>query len=688
MVVDNNTNVAGDFVDDKKIIEQVGKYLSRFLQEGRKSNFPILSKISDELAIQIWITSCQFITKTLANERAVQIAQLGTFSFSSKRLDIGNNKFIIVQRPVFLLSERLAQTHGITYTRHHVSGEIPVATMNYTAIAIAMGRERDLVEGCIREILQALSRVIAQREAVQFIFYNIGYLVVRDFRARVKFTPNFIKKMDGTGELSRLIEAKKKRPAGPLRAKTSAGRLVSAASQDLPQTRASHQSMRSRSYEEAAPAMSATDILELPEISENEPAPPIVPASPKQKGSLPTVGLFSSEDVRPRVATSPLERKSVSRQNLRQKSAESVASSTDFNREREFEQTVGDYEDVTDNLTYVAFQRRRQEEEKMRKEAQADAILQRYQDNKDNVAMKKERRDNEAARMRAKDVAGFNLKTCLEASQDDIRQSRKATSARAYIFKNRPLTPARFQKQHNYSDALAEQVDAKALKHRNYRSHTDKMEREEQCQLAAEIELMRTDHRAKSKLNQRNYRKALGSQIRVKKDITDKSENQEELAEPSIPSVPYFGRNHITQDKAIEQKARDRALFKAQLAMASEKRRNAIKKHLQTQQSESQVLRRTHTDLLIDQKRNYEAAVDRRRSLEANWIEHAKEKREREHHQIKFNRDQRTLLEKDAELHDKYAILFKEKPTGYTSGRFKSNIWRESRYIPGSRLMV
>ena len=47
--------------------------------------------------------------------------------------------------------------------------------MNYTAIAIAMGRERDLVEGCIREILQALSRVISYREPVQFLFYNIGY---------------------------------------------------------------------------------------------------------------------------------------------------------------------------------------------------------------------------------------------------------------------------------------------------------------------------------------------------------------------------------------------------------------------------------------------------------------------------------------------------------------------------------
>lgn len=206
--------------------------------------------------------------------------------------------------------------------------------------------------------------------------------------------------------------------------------------------------------------------------------------------------------------------------------------------------------------------------------------------------------------------------------------------------------------------------------------------------MAKEIEEMMAENKAQRKINQKNYRKALSSQIRVKSEITKKSEAQEELAEPSIPTVPYFGRNHITQDKAIEEKARARALFKAQLAMASEKRRSSIRKHLHAQQSESEVLRRTKTELIQDQRQQYETAVDRRRSLENNWIQHAKEQREREGQHHEFMKNDRILLEKDAELHDKYSILFKSQPTGYHSGRFKSNIWRESRYIPGSRLMV
>jgi hypothetical protein len=704
MQMDHNINqyeTSGDHINDPQTIESVGKYLVRFLEEGRKNHFPILSKISDPLAIQIWITACQFINKQLENDKSVQITQLGTFSFSSKRLDIGNNKFIIVQRPVFLLSERLAQTHGITYTKHHVSGEIPLVKMNYTAIAIAMGRERDLVEGCIREILQALSRVISYREPVQFLFYNIGYLVVRDFRARVKFTPGFIKRMDGTGQLSRVLESRARGRTSKTRAKDSSAPSIPARSK----TSAGRLELR-RPCEPRASSLDRVDetnVLKLSEISEN-PVPSTLKSPQSSENYLPRVGLYSSSD---RVSSS----KNLMRGNtpptsqVRLKSADSVASSVGHEEKnhledyKEFVKRTEQNQDIENNLSYVAFQRQQLIEEKRQREAQADAILQRYQDRKDQTAMHRERRSDEVARTRAKDVAGFNLKTCLEASEQDLASARRPNSPKAYIFKNRPLTPARFKKQHEYSDALAGQVDSKATRLRNHTESVEKSERLEQQQLQNEIDNMKEDQRANTKANQQNYRKSLASQIRVKSEISKRNDAQEELAEPSIPTVPYFGRNHITSasglfgnegssNKAMEEKARAKALFKAQLAMASEKRQSAIKKHLNAQQKEAQVLRRTHTELFSDQKRSYESSVKRRQSLEENWVRHAKDKKNREQQHQEFQRNGRQLTVKETELHDKYDILFKPQPTGYTSGRFKSNIWRESRYIPGSRLMV
>ena len=55
--------------------------------------------------------------------QGVNIPGLGTFTFSQKKLDVGNNKYILIQRPVFLLSEKFAQTHQVNYTKHHVTGK-------------------------------------------------------------------------------------------------------------------------------------------------------------------------------------------------------------------------------------------------------------------------------------------------------------------------------------------------------------------------------------------------------------------------------------------------------------------------------------------------------------------------------------------------------------------------------------
>ena len=55
--------------------------------------------------------------------QGVSIQGLGTFTFSQKKLDVGSNKIIVIQRPVFVLSEKFVQTHSLHYTKQHTSGE-------------------------------------------------------------------------------------------------------------------------------------------------------------------------------------------------------------------------------------------------------------------------------------------------------------------------------------------------------------------------------------------------------------------------------------------------------------------------------------------------------------------------------------------------------------------------------------
>lgn len=56
---------------------------------------------------------CALFFCLLLSFQGVQISGLGTFTFTRQQLEMGNKKFVLVQRPVFIMSEKLVQTHGL-----------------------------------------------------------------------------------------------------------------------------------------------------------------------------------------------------------------------------------------------------------------------------------------------------------------------------------------------------------------------------------------------------------------------------------------------------------------------------------------------------------------------------------------------------------------------------------------------
>lgn len=64
----------------------------------------------------------------MALQKGVNIPGIGTFTFSQKKLDIGNNKFMLIQRPVFVLSEKFAQTHALENPKHFTPGKYILCT--------------------------------------------------------------------------------------------------------------------------------------------------------------------------------------------------------------------------------------------------------------------------------------------------------------------------------------------------------------------------------------------------------------------------------------------------------------------------------------------------------------------------------------------------------------------------------
>lgn len=65
---------------------------------------------------------CCFFSPSLSAQ-GVQIPGLGTFTFTRQKLEVGNNKFILIQRPIFIMVEKLVQTHGLKQNKVHTPGK-------------------------------------------------------------------------------------------------------------------------------------------------------------------------------------------------------------------------------------------------------------------------------------------------------------------------------------------------------------------------------------------------------------------------------------------------------------------------------------------------------------------------------------------------------------------------------------
>ena len=78
--------------------------------------------------------------------------------------------------------------------------------LNFSALAYESPFDRDIVEACVKEVMQALARSVAAKKNVEFTFAGIGRLQIRDSKVKMKFYKEFINSMDGSG---RLVEALK-----------------------------------------------------------------------------------------------------------------------------------------------------------------------------------------------------------------------------------------------------------------------------------------------------------------------------------------------------------------------------------------------------------------------------------------------------------------------------------------------
>eukprot|EP00064_Thunnus_orientalis_P016600 superscaffoldBa00003324_g16666 len=108
----------------------------------------------------------------------------------------------MIQRPIFLLAGKLAQSLGLKQPRPVAAAtHLPVVQLNFTAVSQETPFSRDVVEGCVRETLLLLVRALASEQIVTLPLQGIGILSFKNNKVRMKFNRDFINAMDGSGRL-------------------------------------------------------------------------------------------------------------------------------------------------------------------------------------------------------------------------------------------------------------------------------------------------------------------------------------------------------------------------------------------------------------------------------------------------------------------------------------------------------
>lgn len=713
------------------------------VSEARKNRYSAIPKLTEEDIVNVWDNVSRFIEKQMALQKGVCVPGLGIFTYSQKKLDVGNNKYIQIQRPVFMLSEKFAMTHALNYTKHHTTGQIPVVQLNFAALSNETPFNRDTVESCVKEVLQALSRSVQAKRNVEFHFSGIGRLSIRDSKVKMKFYKEFLRSMDGSGNLvhalsnrpgtadSVLSEPVSPRPhtsntlvlpritpgdngsPGKSTGKEGMPTIMEQDEEDNGQGEGVREEVTTPDKERPQEQVEEGSILFVdPQLGEQEQpteeeavpksasrlSPPTGPRTPLQTAkasgviySVPEANLTPptppprspSKTTPPRGIRGATVHKN--RRSLAQEVTKREQSPAEYGRE--FLQSPVSpsrlrcihNERAGQELCYLCHQRSQKNipvyfaEERRQRELEEDRLLQQYQRQKDSEAILKEQGKNLENRHYNQKVAAFNLGVS-EAIKEKL-STRPTEFSRSYLFQNRPLTPPRYIKQDEYGRELGGQVLTKQEKLSKLKKEQEFLERLEQVQLAEDLALQREQYLRDKKMGSDAYRKALDAQVRYKP-----------LPIPALEpdsKAPIFGVLDATDEKLLERKIRAHQLYQEQLEMVAQRKRDAILKDLRNQKEESDMLERTRRDMILDRAFRHQERVDVRRSLEDSWAASVCRKKDQEHEERRRAQSPGMLIHEQC---DKYHRCKQCGRRPQNCG--ESNVWSESRYIPGSRLIV
>ncbi|XP_078514566.1 coiled-coil domain-containing protein 81 isoform X2 [Lissotriton helveticus] len=665
--------------------------------ECGRGTFPTLPRLPEEVST-IWGCVSDFIERQMALQKGVHIAGLGTFTLSRQKIDVGNNKCILLQRPVFVVSEKFAQTHGLKHAKIYATGDIPVVPLNFIALSLGSSFTRDIVEGCVKETLQLFSRSIAIKQNVEFTFTGIGVLMIREGKVKMKFFKEFLHSMDGSGTLVKALVNRpgtsdsvlSSRENDALRPRSSSAVLFPRAQYSSPDAKGAMETIREEiDQQDRENIVKCTDLSEKEEqekvdrSSSNKQADcvsgrrllsrqTIVPAKVTEISMIEDVDEICKPKTAPEKARSPLTPKALK--------ADDVCIVTQAYQKRLPTPSCLGHCRAGQELCYLCMQRAQRnipvyfQEERRKKEEDEDRILQHYQYIKDHEALQQAQMKSLANKEHSQKIAAFNLGVS-EAIRNQ-KCERSTVFQNSFILLKRPLTPPAFLKQEKYLKTLNRDVEWRKNREAKMKQDKEILDRLEQVQLAEELASQKAKRLREKNERMMSYKGSLDTQIKLKTSLKPAG------PEPCV-FEPLFGTCDMTNEKLLERRQKAEEVFRDQLKAAEDRKQMIIFNGLMQQRKEADMLKKLKQETMAERAAQFAKMFKLQKSLQEDWARSAEMKRQRDCEEEKIIHCGSNLVHEQC---DKYRRCCQCKRGLSNVG--ETNIWRETRYIPGSRIMI
>nr|XP_033806437.1 coiled-coil domain-containing protein 81 isoform X2 [Geotrypetes seraphini] len=642
----------------------------------------------------IWANVSEFIERQMALQKGVQISGLGTFTLSRQTLNVGNNRCILIQRPVFLVAEKLVQTHGLKHTKIYATGDIPIVPLNFVALSLWCLVDRDIVEGCVRETIQALSRSIATRKPVEFNFKRIGLLSFKDCKVKMKFFKEFLSSMDGSGNL---IHALSNRPGTcdsvMSGRESSINRPRNLIAFPRMESKDLYDKTLTEKIDEENEVENRHQQTKLYEAVVNKEGNEVDSNSDKRESASARRLLNRQCIVPARVRgvnlLEDLERsfKPITERLPIPLSSDGPKADDDRNTNNQICSkkpdifTAGqclDHCRAGQELCYLCMQRARKNitvsfsEERKRKEQEEDRQLQEYQMIKLQESLQQKEQDVLSRKESSQKIAAYN-QGIAEAIKRQ-KNEKPFEVQKSYILRKRPPTPSSWIKEVPHAYCLLQQVEYKKEKEARAKQDQELLDRLEQFQLAEHLAAEKAKCQKEKTEQTLSYKNALETQLKMKPLPLP-------VYEPDT-SAMLFGKYDTTYETLAERKQRAYNIYKQQLQAVVEKNTMAVLNQLIQQRKESEILEKSRQQLLTDRIARVEKAHSLQSALKEDWMKDIELKRQRDCEEQRFLKAGSKLLLDQLE---KYPRCFQCKR--HIRNKGKSNLW-SSDFILKSRLMA